>query len=89
MISITTHSAVLSATDAPLNKLAGSGRRGAHQSGSWLAFFAKLLAFVGACVGGTYGYKAYVRRGRHGAFSAGTFGGMDFGDRSYASRRRF
>lgn len=101
VISVTTHSAVLSSTDAPLNKLSSGGlfgsRRGggSHQS-SWLGFFVKLLLFVGLCVGGAYAYKAYQLRSRHGAFSsssAGTFGGglgADFGNRrSYASRRRF
>ncbi|KAF8554927.1 hypothetical protein OG21DRAFT_1439471 [Imleria badia] len=98
VISITTHSAVFSSKDTPLNKLAtGGGLLGGRRTGgshpSWLAFFVKLLFFVGLCVGLAYGYKAYTLRGRHGAFSTrGTFGGlgMDFGDRQgYASRRRF
>ncbi|KAI9568791.1 legume-like lectin family-domain-containing protein [Boletus coccyginus] len=100
VISIATYSAILSSQDAPLNKLSSGGLFGGrrHSDGSppssWLAFFVKLLAFVGLCVGGAYGYKAYKLRHRHGgAFGGGGFGMMDFGDRpsssSYASRRRF
>ncbi|KAH0829134.1 legume-like lectin family-domain-containing protein [Lanmaoa asiatica] len=96
VISITTHSAVLSSQDAPLNKLSTGGglfgSRRNRQSSSWFAFFLKLLFLVAVAFGGAYGYKAYKLRGRHGGFSAtGTFGGlgMDFGDRSHASRRRF
>ena len=100
VISITTHSAVLSSQDAPLNKLSKSGLFGSRRTdgarqGSWFAFFLKSVLFLGLCVGGVQGYKAYVRRGRHGGFAAPTggnaFGGLGMdGDRSsYGSRRRF
>jgi len=98
VISITTHSAILSSQDAPLDKLAtGSlfGRRPGKQpssSSSWLGFFLKLVLFVGVCAGCVYGYRAYARRSRYGGFGGGLGMSMDslFGDRrSYASRRRF
>jgi len=96
VISITTHSAVLSSQDSPLNKLEkGSlfGRRpdGSRQPSSWFAFFTKLFLFVGLCVGGVYAYKAYTRRGRYGHVfppSVTGLGGLRMEDR-YESRRRF
>jgi mannose-binding lectin 2 len=95
VISITTHSAIFSSNDAPLNKLAdgllGGRRPGtAARASSWFGFVVKLLFFAGVCVGGVYGYKAYALRGRHG-FGLGPLGGMmDFDRRpAYASRRRF
>ncbi|KAG8221260.1 legume-like lectin family-domain-containing protein, partial [Butyriboletus roseoflavus] len=98
VISITTHSAMLSSQDAPLNKLStGSGFFGSHRTGgshqsSWLALFVKFLFLVGVAAGAAYGYKAYKLRSRRGGLSsAGTLGGlgMGFEDRSYGSRRRF
>ncbi|KAG6381972.1 ER lumen protein retaining receptor-domain-containing protein [Boletus reticuloceps] len=92
VISITTHSAVLSSQDAPLNKLTSSGRLfgsrhadGSARGSSWLGWLIKLLFLAGVCVGGAYGYKAYKFRGRHGVLS-----GLGMDDRrGYGSRRRF
>ncbi|KAF8435055.1 legume-like lectin family-domain-containing protein [Boletus edulis BED1] len=92
VISITTHSAVLSSQDAPLNKLTSSGglfgsrhTDGSARGSSWLGWIIKLLFLAGVCVGGAYGYKAYKSRGRHGVLS-----GLGMDDRrGYGSRRRF
>lgn len=98
VISITTHSAVLSSQDAPLNKLStggffGSRRTGGdRQSSSWFGLFVKFLLLIGVAAGAAYGYKAYKLRNRQPSFSStGKFGGLgtDFGDRSYGTRRRF
>ncbi|KIJ66033.1 hypothetical protein HYDPIDRAFT_130167 [Hydnomerulius pinastri MD-312] len=89
VISITTHSAVLSSADAPRDKLSSSlFSRHPTSGSSWLGFFVKLSLFAGVCAGGVYGYKAYVLRSRYGGFRTGgpgSFGG--FGE--YSSRRRF
>lgn len=95
VISITTHSAVLSSKDAPLNKLSsggglfGSRRSGGSRQSSWLAFFVKFLFLVGVAAGAAYGYKTYMIRSRRGGLSSAGTLGMGFGDRSYGSRRRF
>ncbi|KAF9243190.1 concanavalin A-like lectin/glucanase domain-containing protein [Melanogaster broomeanus] len=73
VVSVTTHSAVLSSADAPRDKLSSGlfGRRPDGRS-SWLSFFVKLFLFVGACAGGAYGYKAYKLRSRYGGFMKGS-----------------
>ncbi|KAF8841691.1 hypothetical protein BDN67DRAFT_996034 [Paxillus ammoniavirescens] len=95
VISVTTHSAVLSSKDAPRDKLSGNGMFGRRPDGarsSWFLFVVKLILFLGAVVGVLYGYKAYTLRTQHGGFmkgGPGTFGGFgDGGYGGYSSRRR-
>ncbi|KAG1824354.1 concanavalin A-like lectin/glucanase domain-containing protein [Suillus subaureus] len=91
VISVTTWSAVLSASDAQRNKFGGGSGKGTFsrksgaesRGGSWLGFIFKLLLFVAICVGGTYGYKTYALNKRRG------YGGSAFGGLGYESRRRF
>lgn len=91
VISVTTWSAILSASDAQRNKFGGGSGKGTFsrrpgaesQSGSWLGFVFKLLLFVAVCVGAVYGYKTYALNKRRG------YGGSAFGGLGYESRRRF
>jgi mannose-binding lectin 2 len=91
VISVTTWSAILSASDAQRNRFgSGSGKgtfsrkSGAEsQGGSWLGFVFKLLLFVAVCVGAMFGYKTYALNKRRG------YGGSAFGGLGYESRRRF
>ncbi|KAG2104106.1 concanavalin A-like lectin/glucanase domain-containing protein [Suillus discolor] len=90
VISVTTWSAILSASDAQRNKFGASGKgtfsrkSGAEsQGGSWLGFIFKILLFVAVCAGASYGYKTYTLNKRRG------YGGSAFGGLGYESRRRF
>jgi mannose-binding lectin 2 len=91
VISVTTWSAILSASDAQRNRFgSGSGKgtfsrkSGAEsQGGSWLGFVFKLLLFVAVCGGAMFGYKTYALNKRRG------YGGSAFGVLGYESRRRF
>jgi mannose-binding lectin 2 len=92
VISVTTWSAILSASDAQRNKFGGGGsgkgtfsrRSGAEsQGGSWFGLILKLVLFVGVCAGASYGYKTYTLNKRRG------YGGSAFGGLGYESRRRF
>lgn len=89
VISVTTWSAILSASDAQRNRMGGNSRGSLRKDvadsrgGSWLGFFFKLLLFAGVCVGATYGYKTYVLNQRR------NYGGSPFGGLGYESRRQF
>lgn len=90
VISVTTWSAILSASDAQRNKFGASGKgtfsrkSGAEsQGGSWLGFIFKILLFVAVCAGASYGYKTYTLNKRRG------YGGSAFGGLGYENRRRF
>ncbi|KAJ8589631.1 hypothetical protein M405DRAFT_738238, partial [Rhizopogon salebrosus TDB-379] len=88
VISVTTWSAVLSASDAQRNRMGGSSkgvssRKTGSQGGSWTRFFVKISLFAGVCVGAIYGYKAYVLNQRK------CYNGSPFGGLGYESRRRF
>jgi len=91
VVSVTTWSAILSASDEQRNKLGGGSGKGASsrragaesQGGSWFSFFFKLLLFAGACAGVMYGYKTYMLNQRKG------YRGSPFGGLGYESRRRF
>jgi len=92
IISVTTYSAVLSAT--PDEKVKGGifKRPSIRTSGSWSGFIFKLFLFAGLCVGSFFGYKEYIRRkayggggnfGMRGGGGGGPFGGM------YSNSKRF
>lgn len=91
VVSVTTWSAILSASDEQRNKLGGGSGKGASsrkagaesQGGSWFGFFFKLLLFAAVCAGVMYGYKTYMLNQRKG------YRGSPFGSLGYESRRRF
>jgi len=86
IISVTSYSAILSPTEAPLNTIkknkiwsnplsSSSSRGGDNAEGSGTSFLGLLfrLSIFGAlCAGGYFGYKEYLRRQRYG-------GGFNFG----------
>ncbi|KAA1476487.1 hypothetical protein DENSPDRAFT_843467 [Dentipellis sp. KUC8613] len=74
IISVSTHSAVLSQPEAPRNKM----RTFTTESFSFP--FIKVLLFLGVCAGGFYGWRTYTRRNARGGFgNAGGFGGFGQG----------
>ncbi|TFY81362.1 hypothetical protein EWM64_g2654 [Hericium alpestre] len=81
IISVSTYSAVLSAAEAPRNKMRPFGS-GAAASFTYTVF--KLLAFVGVVAGAFLGYREYSRRksdpfGARGGGFGGGFGGFGQG----------
>ncbi|KII95565.1 hypothetical protein PLICRDRAFT_34462 [Plicaturopsis crispa FD-325 SS-3] len=92
IITVTTYSAILSAEDAPRDKIGFFGKKlsssaSSASSGSWLGFFFKLLLLGGVGAGVWYGWQEYRRRGGRG------FGGDGFGRSGgfggYGNSKRF
>jgi lectin, mannose-binding 2 len=86
---VTTSSAILSAPDAPRDKIRpffGSRGSSSSGSGSWFWTFFKLALFIGFCYGAFYGYRNYVVK--NGGRSFGGHGkGLSFG--GFGSNRGF
>lgn len=78
IISVSSSSAILSASSAPRDTL----DRSVTSSGSFMGTLVKLLLVVGMCAGGWYGWKEYQRRKRYGGFGGG-LGGGGLGGSSY------
>ncbi|KZP13724.1 hypothetical protein FIBSPDRAFT_868993 [Athelia psychrophila] len=86
IITINSYSAIMSQEDRPRDKFYGmrdafSPRKGsaAGESGSWIGFMFKLGLFLGVCVAGVLGFKAYQQKtgrgGRNAYGGGGAFGG--------------
>ncbi|KAF9012677.1 legume-like lectin family-domain-containing protein [Cyathus striatus] len=100
IISVTTSSAILSASDAPRDKLKSTKKSiwkgGASSSeGTSFGYLLRLSALGALCAGGYYGYKEWIRRkGYGGGNFGGIGGGMGRGNSGgfgglYANSKRF
>jgi len=92
IITVSTHTAILSSIDAPRDKMVGakSSLAGQSESSSFGAFF-KFILFIGVCAGALYGYKTYMLRkaggGRSGFGGGNGSGGFAAG--LYPDSKRF